>query len=215
MSNSPGRVTVQAPSASEAIEVGKGATRYDWSIAFSRVCLRKKYSPTALALVLRVPEFLPRGQGHCSPGRATLANEIGKSERQVDRAFKELERWLPRKRGGRYDAATITLTIPPEDADIHHFGAKKVDAIRDIQVSRMNGCHTGHNQPPAVRHVAALKRSNRMASLSRSGRSLARFGRCIAPPWSTAREIPRKKLRSRSLQAMFTAARGTSKGGAR
>jgi hypothetical protein len=31
---------VQYKTVGEAIEVGDGATRYDWSIAFSRICMR-------------------------------------------------------------------------------------------------------------------------------------------------------------------------------
>ena len=43
------------------------------------------------------------------------------------------------------------------------------------------------SRPSRICHVAAVKRSKRRASRSRSGRSLTRFGKCIVPPWSRFR----------------------------
>jgi hypothetical protein len=160
----------------EAIEVGDGATRYDWSIAFSRICMRRKYPAIAIAAAMRLVEFPARGTGQCNPRRDTMALELGKSERQVDRGYQFLEShgWIRRKRGGRDDAVTITLLIPSDDADIHHFGAKKIDVIRDNKLSHMNGSHTGQNQPPyetdsdAIRDICMSRHKEQVEQIEQS-----------------------------------------------
>lgn len=151
MSNKPAPRRAQEPSDNisqnpNAVEVGNGATRYDWSIAFNRICMREKYPAIAIAVAMRLVEFLARGTGQCNPGRDTMANELGRSVRQIDRAYEFLEThgWIGRKRGGPHDPVTFTLLIPPDDADIHHFGAKKIDALQDTAMSRKNDLVTGH-----------------------------------------------------------------------
>jgi hypothetical protein len=150
MLNKPAAPRAQEPSDStsqnpDVVEVGNGATRYDWSIAFSRMCMRKEYPAIAIAAAMRLVEYLARGTGQCDAKRITIANELGVSERHLNRGLKVLkdDGWIRLQRGGPEDPVTITLLIPAEDADIHHFGAKKIDGIQDNMMSRMNGSHTG------------------------------------------------------------------------
>jgi hypothetical protein len=77
-----------------------------------------------------------------------MAAELGQSKRQIDRGFQFLETkgWISRKRGGPDDKVNITLLIPAADAELHHFGAKKIDAIRANKVAHINGSHTRQNR---------------------------------------------------------------------
>ena len=129
---------------SEAIEVGNGATRYDWSVAFSRMCMRREYPACAIAAAMRLAECVPRGGGEFQIHRRTMAAELGVSERTIDRAYQPLrdDGWITTTRGGRDDPVTITLMIPPIDAAIHRFGVKKPDAIRDSMLARLDESHT-------------------------------------------------------------------------
>jgi hypothetical protein len=130
-----------------SIDVGDGVTRYDWSIAFSRTCLRNGYPDFAIAAAMRLIEFLERGQSQCAPGRDLMVAELGVSKRQIDRAlqFLESEGWIKRKRGGSTDAVVITLSIPVIGADIHRFGYKGPTGIRANMLAHMNGEHTRQN----------------------------------------------------------------------
>jgi hypothetical protein len=131
MTNKPAERRAQEPSdntsQNPAVEVGDGATRYDWSIAFSRMCMRKEYPAIAIAAAMRLVEYPARGTGQCDAKRITIANELGVSERHLNRGLKVLkdDGWIRLQRGGPEDPVTITLLIPAEDVDIHHFGANR------------------------------------------------------------------------------------------
>jgi hypothetical protein len=142
-----------------SVEVGHGATRYDWQIAFTRISARNEYPTIANLLAMRLVEELPRRQGQCAPRREDMAAELGRDIRTIDRGYKVLEAggWINRKRGGRYDAVTITLMIPSEGADIHRFGSKKPVGIHDTQVSHMNGSHTRHETAPYATSNASIR----------------------------------------------------------
>jgi hypothetical protein len=152
MTNKPAERRAQEPSdntsQNPAVEVGDGATRYDWSIAFSRMCMRKEYPAIAIAAAMRLVEYPARGTGQCDAKRITIANELGVSERHLNRGLKVLkdDGWIRLQRGGPEDPVTITLLIPAEDVDIHHFGAKKIDGIQDTMMSRMAVSLTGQKR---------------------------------------------------------------------
>jgi hypothetical protein len=138
MSIKPGERKAQEPNAatpknSGAVGVGNGVTRYDWSVAFTRMCLRQDFSRIGIVAAMRLVEELPRKQGQCQPGRDVIADELGRSERHLDRGYAILEHngWIRRQRGGPDDDVTFTLLIPAENADIHRFGNKSGVGIRD------------------------------------------------------------------------------------
>lgn len=125
----------------------------------SRISARNEYPTIANLLAMRLVEELPRRQGQCAPRREDMAAELGRDIRTIDRGYKVLEAggWINRKRGGRYDAVTITLMIPSEGADIHRFGSKKPVGIHDTQVSHMNGSHTRHETAPYATSNASIR----------------------------------------------------------
>jgi hypothetical protein len=126
------------------VEVGNGATRYDWSIAFTPMCMRKEYPAIAIATAMRLVEELPRKRGQCDPLRDDMAVELGRDIRTIDRGYQVLEAdgWITRHRAGR--RTVITFLIPSVDADIHRFGNKSGVGSRDIQVSRQDDDVTRH-----------------------------------------------------------------------
>jgi hypothetical protein len=80
--------------------------------------------------------------GRCDPGYDTLAKEMGKSERTVERHVTLLvdTGWLQRKRGGRDVKVSFTLCIPKVET------AKKTDLIPDNTLSGMDA----RNYAPAA-----------------------------------------------------------------
>ncbi|MBR1298558.1 hypothetical protein [Bradyrhizobium sp. AUGA SZCCT0042] len=149
-----------------SIEVGNGATRYDWSIAFTRICMRKEYPAIAIAAAMRLVEELPRKQGKCAPHRDDMAAELGRDIRTMDRGYKVLEAdgWITRKKGGRNDPVTITLLIPPEDADIHRFGNKAGVGKRDTSMSHLEVVQTRHETAPSATSNGFKRDIQRVAS---------------------------------------------------
>jgi hypothetical protein len=171
VSNKPGTRKAQehnaaAPKNSNAVEVGNGATRYDWSIAFSRMCLRKEYPAIAIAAAMRLVEELPRRCGQCAPLRDDIAAELGRDIRTIDRGYKVLEDdgWIRRQRGGRDDPVTITLLIPAEDADIHRFGNKSGVGKRDMQVSHLEPVHMRHKTGSYATQNGSIRDTQGVAS---------------------------------------------------
>jgi hypothetical protein len=174
MTNKPGPRRAQEPSDStsqnfDAVEVGDGATRYDWSMAFTRMCLRKGYPARTIAAAMRLVEELPRRQGQCDPLREDMADELGVSNRTIDRGYEDLEAdgWISRQRtgrGSRNDAVIITLMIPSEDADIHRFGNKSGVGIRDTRVSRDEPVHTRHKTGDHATQNGSIRDTQDVAS---------------------------------------------------
>jgi hypothetical protein len=149
----PRSTVAQAPDETtvEAVEVGDGVTRYAWSIAFTRICMSLpcKDRDIAIAAAMRLVEYPARGSGQCNAKRVTIANELGISERHLNRGLKVLKDhgFIRVERHGR-DDAVITLLIPPADADIHRFGSRKSDVQQDDNAVPLNGSPTGQKRPP-------------------------------------------------------------------
>jgi hypothetical protein len=146
-----------------AVEVGKGGvTRYDWSVAFSRMCLRSlplKNRDVAMAAAMRVVEYPGKGAGQCTAKRITIANELGISERHLNRGLGILEAhgWIKRQRGGPDDPVIITLMIPAEGADIHRFGAKGATGLQDNMMSRKEAVDTGQKSTSYRTQIEVLQ----------------------------------------------------------
>ncbi len=94
----------------------KGALgQRQWTQAFLKVAVVEEYATSVMALAMALSELhFNRRTGQCNPGYPALAEELGCSEKTIQRAAKDLEAmgWIKRHKPGHHENVEFTLTIP-------------------------------------------------------------------------------------------------------
>ena len=117
------------------------ASRDRWMIAFNEAAGSLDINAVTVALANRVALHFNCKSHRCDPGYDTLAREMGTSRRTVMRAISAIEAagYMERRRGGRDDKVSFTLSIPnaANHVPAHDQETKNDDRIGDTMLSPM------------------------------------------------------------------------------